>query len=199
MSPRPRTATDEDMLAGALRAITRLGPAKMRLRDIAMEVGVSPAALVQRFGSKRALLLALASEGPEGNRQLFDEIRKRYRTSYGRLLALADCMELLGRTPSEIANSLAFLQIDLTDREFHRFALASSTLVVDEIGALVTEGIRDGELAATNARRLARTVQATLNGSLLNWAIHREGTLRAWVRRDLRTVLAPYRLRPGKS
>jgi hypothetical protein len=43
-----------------------------------------------------------------------------------------------------------------------------------------------------DAGRLARAVQATLNGSILGWAIHREGPMAAWIRRDLRMVLAPY-------
>jgi hypothetical protein len=36
-------------------------------------------------------------------------------------------------------------------------------------------------------------VQATLNGSLLNWAVHREGRLADWIRRDLQTLLAGYK------
>ena len=34
--------------------------------------------------------------------------------------------------------------------------------------------------------------EATLNGSILGWAIHREGSLAAWIRRDLRMLLDPY-------
>ena len=32
-----------------------------------------------------------------------------------------------------------------------------------------------------------------MNGSQLNWAVHREGAMTAWIRRDLETVLQPYR------
>src|SRR5262245_45373389 len=58
--PRPRTATDAAILEAAHRVIARLGPARVTLADVGREAGLSPATLVQRFGSKRGLLLALA-------------------------------------------------------------------------------------------------------------------------------------------
>ena len=198
MSPRPRLASDEEILAGALRAITRLGPVRLTLADVAREVGLSPAALVQRFGSKRQLLLALAGQAPEGNDALFRSLREANPSYLQALLAMADCMALMGATPEEISNTLAFLQIDLTDPEFHRLALRSSASVHAGIRALIKDAVRAGELARCNADRLAHALQAAMNGSLLNWAIHRQGTLQAWIRRDLETVLASYTI-PAKS
>jgi AcrR family transcriptional regulator len=195
MSPRPRQASDEAIFAGVMRAVTALGPTRMTLADVAREAGISPAALMQRFGSKRGLLLAFASQGPDGNRLMFEGLRTAHRSPVAALLAMADCMDLLGSTPEQISNTLAFLQIDLTDPDFHRFALASSQQIHDGIRALVADAIAAGELVDCRAARLAHALQATMNGSLLNWAIHREGTLRAWIRRDLETVLAPYRTR----
>ena len=192
MSPRPRLASDEEILAGALRAITRLGPVRLTLADVAREVGLSPAALVQRFGSKRQLLLALAGQAPEGNDALFQSLREANFSYLQALLAMADCMALMGSTPEEISNTLAFLQIDLTDPEFHRLALRSSGSVHAGIRALIKDGVRAGELVRCNPDRLAHALQAVMNGSLLNWAIHRQGTLQAWIRRDLETVLGPY-------
>ena len=56
MSPRPRQNTDIEILQAAFRAIAQLGPAKLTLADVAREANVTAASLVQRFGSKRALL-----------------------------------------------------------------------------------------------------------------------------------------------
>jgi AcrR family transcriptional regulator len=208
MSPRPRQATDEAILAALLRVMMRLGPTRLTLADVAGEAGLSAAALVQRFGSKRGLLLAFASQGAEGNQMLFDGLRAAHRSPVAALLAMADCMEQLGRTPAEISNSLAFLQIDLVDPDFHRHALASSTRIHAGIRDLVRDAIAAGEIVRCPPGRLASALQAVMNGSLLNWAIHREGTVRTWIRRDLETVLGPYRTsrrrparrsRPGPS
>src|SRR5262245_25321318 len=110
MSPRPRQASDEDILKAAFRAITRLGPARLTLADVAAEAGVSAPALVQRFGSKRGLLLAAAADAASGGDYIFPGLRAKYRSPYAALLGLADCMALMGDTPEAIANTLAFLQ-----------------------------------------------------------------------------------------
>ena len=193
MSPRPRQASDEDILMAAFRAIRRLGPARLTLADVAKDAGVSPAALVQRFGSKRALLLAVAADAAGGSQYIFPGIRARHRRPVAALLGLSECLTLMGTTPETIANNLTFFQIDLKDKEFHRHALAASQGMLDGITALVREAIAAGELARCNAGRLATAIHATMNGSLLNWVVHRQGPLVASVRRDIETVLAPYR------
>jgi len=199
MSPRPRQASDEQILQAVFRAMTRLGPARLTLADVAGEAGISAAALVQRFGSKRALLLAAAADAAGGSDYIFPGLRARHRSPVAALLGMADCMTLMGSTPEAIANTLAFLQIDLTDPDFHRHALAASRGIHAGLRALVKDAIAAGELRRCEPGRLASALQATMNGSMLNWAVHREGTMVAWIRRDLRTVLAPYRKLRAKS
>jgi hypothetical protein len=104
-------------------------------------------------------------------------------------------MEVMGTTPAAVANNLSFLHLDLTDDEFHRHAVAASRGMRAGIRALVRDAMAAGELAGGDANRLAAALHATLNGSLRNWAVHRDGRLADWVRRDVRTVLAPYRTR----
>lgn len=195
VSPRPRQASDEDILRAAFRAIARLGPAKLTLADVAREAGISAAALVQRFGSKRGLLLATAADAAGGGDYIFPALRARHRSPVAALVGLADCMELMGTTPAAIANNLAFLHIDLTDADFHRHALAASRGMRAGIRALVKEAIAAGEIEPCDPDRLASALHATLNGSLLNWAVRRQGRLVDWIRQDVRTVLAPYRTR----
>src|SRR5688500_20120178 len=60
MPGRPQKVTDEDIFAAAQRAMSRRGPHELTLADIAGEAGVTAGRLVQRFGSKRALLVALS-------------------------------------------------------------------------------------------------------------------------------------------
>lgn len=198
MSPRPRGITDNDILVGTRRVIGRLGPSHFTLADVAREVGIAPATLVQRFGSKRGLLLALASTGTEENRLQFAALRQANPSPTAALLAMADCMRQFAATPEEISNGLAFLQIDLTDPEFHRLALANSEAVLTEIRKLIVDAIKAGELEGCQPSPLGRALQAALGGSMLNWAIHRHGSLRDWIRKDLETVLEPYRKRGAR-
>jgi AcrR family transcriptional regulator len=192
MSPRPRQNTDLEILYAAFRAIARLGPSKLTLADVAREANVSAASLVQRFGSKRALLLAAASDAATGHEFIFPELRARHRSQRAALYGLADCMSVMGKTPAQVAHSLAFLQMELTDAEFRQHALTGSIGFHAGIRALIEDGIAAGELIKCDAGRLARALQATLNGSILGWAIHRRGPMAVWIRRDLRMVLGPY-------
>ena len=194
MSPRPRQVSDDDILRAAFRAIAHIGPAALTLADVANEAGISAAAIVQRFGSKRALLLATAADAAGGDAYIFPALRARYASPVAALVGLADCMELMGTTPAEIGNNLAFFRVELSDPDFHRHALSASRRMHAGIRALVKDAVKGGELTRCDADRLAYAVQATLNGSLLNWAVHREGRLADWIRRDVRTLLAPYRV-----
>jgi AcrR family transcriptional regulator len=199
MSPRPRVTTDESILAGAARAIGRLGPARMTLADVAREAATSPATLMQRFGSKRGLLLALASTAAEGNKREFANLRQAHPGSpTSALLAMGDCVSRAVSTPEEISNGLAFLQMDLTDPDFHRLALASSKVMHDQVRQLVADGITAGELTDVHVEPLTRALVATLHGSLVGWAISRRGILSDWLRRDLETVLRPHLKRPTR-
>lgn len=195
MSPRPRLKLDPEILAGATRTIERLGPARLTLADVAEEVGLAPATLVQRFGSKRGLLLAVARQGAAGVREDFARIRARHRSPLRALAGVAACMALMAKTPEALANGLAFLEMDLADPEFHRLALAHARQFRAELRALLDEAVRAGELRKCPAAKLANAVQGMIGGSMLNWAIHRDGKADAWILADLETLLRPYRAR----
>jgi AcrR family transcriptional regulator len=192
MSPRPRQNTDLEILQAAFRAIARLGPADLTLAAVADEAGVSAASLVQRFGSKRSLLLAAAADAATGHLYIFPGLRKKHRSPRAALLGLATCMSVLGTTTQEVAHSLAFLQAQLSDPDFRTHSIAQSQGMYDGILSLVKDAVKVGEIRNVDPARLARAVQATLNGSVLGWTIHGKGTLPSWVRRDVQTVLRPY-------
>jgi AcrR family transcriptional regulator len=181
--PRPKTVADDAVLDAAVRVIDRGGPGELTLAAVAREVGLAPATLLQRFQSKRGLLLAINSRGSESAGSSLREATKRHRSPLRALLAgLVDTSAHVA-SPETMANNLAFLQIDLSDPEFHQLALAHTTAV------------EAGELEATDTARLAQGVQTVYNGALITWAIYRKGRLDAWLRRELDTLLAPYRPR----
>ena len=188
MSPRPRGTSDEDLLAATHRVVSRLGP-NLTLGDVAKEAGVSPATLLQRFGSKRGLLLAFAAAGSADVSAEFTAIRARHPSPLAALHELARCMAAMAATPETLSNSLAFLQMDLFDPDFHRHALAHSRGMRAGIKALLDDAVDAGELPRVDTERLSRAVQAMMGGSLLQWAIDREGTAAARLSEDLDALL----------
>jgi AcrR family transcriptional regulator len=153
---------------------------------------VAPATLVQRFGSKRGLLLALARAGSTAASQETAALRAAHPSPLAALRAVADCMAGMANSPEELANHLAFLSIDLTDPEFHRYALEGARAMSAEMQSLLDAAVAAGELKQCDTARLARLVQNVLHGALVSWAILREGTAREWVRRELEGLLEPY-------
>lgn len=192
MSPRPRTVSDEEILAATARMIGRSGPARLTLADVGDEVGLSPATLLQRFGSKRGLLIALVKQSVDSVDRRFDDMRAASRSALDAVVAAASDLATHMRTPEELANHLAFFQIDLSDAEFHRLALEHSRRVRARYRALLDEAMKAGELTSCDTEALANALQGIAAGSLLNWAIHRDGPVVAWVRADIETLLTPY-------
>jgi AcrR family transcriptional regulator len=199
MSPGRQKVSDEEVFAAAQRAMTRQGPHELTLADIAAEAGVSAGRLVQRFGSKRALLLALAERFGGSAAAVFADLRAAHRRPLATLRAYAACMAGLAVTPEALSRNLAYLQIDLTDPDFRAHLLANARATRREIEALLRAAIAVGELKPdVDIRRLARTTETAISGSLMTWACYREGPAARWMRRDLDAVLQPH-LTPVRS
>lgn len=190
---RPRTIADADILTALHAVVGRLGPARLTLADVADEVGLSPATLVQRFGSKRGLLLAFARAGAESAGMCFTQVRAAHASPLDALVAAATLMTQSMGSPEELANGLAFLQMDISDREFRKYALAGFEKTHAGYRALLDDAVKAGELRPCDTAQLAHAVAAVSGGSLIGWAVWQKGSAERWVRRDVETLLAPHR------
>ena len=194
MSPRPRKVSDEEVYAAAYRAMQRLGPGELTLAEIAAEAGVTAGALAQRFGSKRALLLALSEGAASSAGELVRGLRATHRSPLGAVRAYAECMAGLASSPAALARNLAYLQIDLADPDFRAQLAAQGRATREALRELLDEAVAAGELArGTDTRALVGTVEVALNGALFTWAFYQEGKAARFVRGAVDAVLAPYR------
>jgi AcrR family transcriptional regulator len=193
MIGRPRTVSDAEILDAAARAIAQRGPGRLTLAHVAAEVGLVPATLLQRFGSKRGLLLAVAGRGAEAVGAIFAAARAAHPAPLAALhAALTDLVAGID-SPAILANHLAFLQLDLTDPDLRTNAVRHSREMRHEIRHLLEAAIAAGDLVAADGERLAQAVQTTYNGALLTWAIDGRGDLADWLRLEIDFLLAPYR------
>ena len=195
---RPRTIADADILLAASRVLSQIGPARLTLADVGRACGLSPGALVKRFGSKRGLLLAMSRQAMESVEACFAAVRTAHPAPLDAFVAAALEMARHVKTPEEVANSLAYFQIDLSDPEFHTLMKQNHARIEAGYGALLDEAVEAGTLARCETPRLARAVGALVTGSLLGWAIARRGTAEAWIRADLAMLLDPYRQPPPR-
>lgn len=183
--PRPRTRSDDEILDATARVLAAKGPNDFTLADVAERVKLSPATLIQRFGTKRGLLLAFArresdagglpEKGPKGLASLRAALLELAAT-VGQRRALVHSMELLLR--------------DVRDPELRTLARGHAERVEADIAAHLAAAGVDGDVAAT-----ARALQAIYNGAIIQWALRGEGSLADW----LGASLDPFLSRLGES
>ncbi|WP_329380073.1 TetR/AcrR family transcriptional regulator [Streptomyces sp. NBC_01351] len=194
MPGRPRGIDDAAILHAAVGVMGRTGPARLTLAAVAKEVGLVPATLSQRFGSKRGLLLALSERGVDEIGRLHAHVRAEHASPLEALAALTGGAWSAVVTPEEFANHMAFLCSDLADPEFHRLALAAEQAQQAAVRSLLAEAVAAGELRPdTDTAGLARAVRQATTGASVLWAVDREGTLTGRRLDALAATLHPHR------
>jgi AcrR family transcriptional regulator len=181
------------VFAALVRVMQRCGPAELTLRAIAAEAGVTAGALVQRFGSKRALLLAhgryAATTGDVG----VPVLPPRTSSPLDAVRAMTAVHAHLATSPRAAVRNLAYLQNDLADPALRRHLLRLARAARARCEILLSDAVTAGELRAdTDVAMLARMIEVTLGGSFLAWTLYREGSAAEWLRADLKATLRPY-------
>ena len=192
MSPRPRETSDAELLAATARVMQRRSPAQLTLADVAKEAGVVPATLIQRFGTKRELILTMCRTAPSGCADAFAAARGQHGSFLEALIELYAEGTSFAPTPEAMANGLAWLQNDLTDPEFHAITLEQFRIIRQETKKLLDDAVAVRELRPCDTFQLARLIQHVNGGAMLAWAVYRQGPVASWVRREIEALLFPY-------
>ena len=192
MSPRPRSFADADILAAVGRVIGRHGPAKFTLALVAREVGMSPATLVQRFGSKRKLLVTAMKGGAGDWGGCIAGLKAAGKSPLVIVRELLLSFAGMAPTAREFGNHLAaLLLLDLADPAVYPLTRELARKNHAALVSLLQEAESVGELLPGDHDATARLLNAVVVGALLQWAIYREGSARDWLARDLERALAP--------
>jgi AcrR family transcriptional regulator len=163
----------ERILRAATETFARRGYAGSSLRQIAAEVGVSPAAILMHFGSKEGLLMAVldhwskstsesqkAVHGVAYLRALTDLMR-RHLTERG-LIGLFSTMATEAADPSHPAHELMLARYRAVEMR-----------ILEELG----QARADGEIQQLEDRRLevlARRIVAMMDGLQIQWLLNPE-------------------------
>jgi AcrR family transcriptional regulator len=199
VSPRPRKVTDDEVYGAAYRAMSRLGPNELTLAEIAKEAGVTAGALVQRFGSKHALQVALAEGLAASAGEMIRGLRQKHESPLDALNEYADCMAQMADSPQALARNLAYLTQDVSDPDLRQHLLTQSRATRAALRELLDEAVARRELRRdTDTKSLARMVESMIGGALFTWAAHQEGSAKRYVREHVHAVLASH-LTPAAS
>jgi AcrR family transcriptional regulator len=166
------------------------------LAAIAGESGLAPSTLVERFGSKRALLLAAGAVAMRGVATVFDAAEAHEPRP---LAALSSALVRLSSglsTRPALAHHLGVLRLDVADPDFRELAARHAGELRARVSSLLARALEEGELGlGTDIERLAQTLHVTYNGALVSWGIAGRGALGDMLRDELEAVLAPWRTR----
>ena len=197
MTPRRRKAEDADVFAAMSRLMQRVGPDELTLVAIAAEAGITAGALVQRFGSRRELMLTHWRQAANPQRDLSPAPDAPPDSPLDALRGIAAVYARLAASPGAALRNLAYMQRDAADPVIRRHVLRHARAARAHVAQLVDDAVARGELRpGTDVAELAHTIDITLLGSLLSWALHRDGAATTYFRRNLDAVLLPYLQKP---
>ena len=195
MSPRPRTVDDSTILEAAVTVLGRIGPERLTLADVGTEAGLSAATLVQRFGSKRDLMLSVlrfAKDGFESRLQTaIDENDSPVEAIFAAAMNRPGSLQ----EPEIVSNMFAFYLSDMRDPQFRELARENAHNAVTGFKSLLEEAIARGEIAdnSIDTAQLAETIYSLTLGTLMRWSVYGEGCYREMIRKELDTLLRPFR------
>jgi AcrR family transcriptional regulator len=190
--PRKRTIPDEALLDTALALVREAGPDALTFARLAPVAGLAASTIVQRFGTKPALLRAALSRAWD----LLDEATARAvaTASPDESGAIDMLVQLSGqyRAGDEFADQLLLLREDLRDpvlRARGRAWIATLSAAVERRLPPTMAGV-DG---------LGELVVAHWQGTLTVWSFQRDGTLVDAVRAALEGLFARLASNPQAS
>lgn len=185
---RSKSVSDEEILIATMNLLAEMG-SSLTLAHVGDRVGLSAATVVQRFGTKRRLMLeVLRLQRRQAVESPFDEGGTPVDRLVRGLAALLDWMT----TPQHVANLTAVLHTDIADPEFRGIVLDGFRIRRQIIAGLIDEAIDQGQMKLCDPIKVARLLQVTLLGAQQIWAIEPEGEMTDWVETCLRNCLAPW-------
>lgn len=180
---RPKTLPDREVLDAALLLLHEQGPGALTFERVGRACGLSPATLVQRFGSKPALkqsaLLLAWDRLDQKTKRLAADAPLTPAGAVGLLVALSrDYADI-----DTYAEGLLVLREDLRDPVLRARGAAWKAALTRALDACFAEapGTPDG---------IGFMLAAQWQGSLLWWSFEPQGKVEAFVERNLTRFVA---------
>jgi AcrR family transcriptional regulator len=178
---RLKTVSEEEVLDAAVTVLSKAGPAGLTLAAVGAISGLSPATLVQRYGTREALMRAALLRMWDG----LDEAT--VRADLRRPVSAAGAIGLLvglsgshggGGEDSDIAQGLLLLREDFRDPALRARGAAWGEALAKALGRRLSEDPGRG-------LELGRLMASQWQGCVIWWGFCRRGSLRTYVKQEL--------------
>ena len=179
--PRPKIHSDEVVLDTARQVLLRKGPSDFTLSDVAQAVGLSRAALIQRFKDKATLHRKVMERVTQEVRDYFSEVPEE-RGLAPLWSMLKDLIAGMG-SGEDTPGYLLLFWGDIHDPELNALALERNELVRKAIETRLPTSPHPVDSTAD-------LIQAVIQGACMQWLIERRGTLAPFMTEQTRRILA---------
>lgn len=188
---RPRQVEDEAVFDAMAKVLLRVGWARMTTGQVAAELGVTPAALRQRFGAKRELFTAFYAWHTERLESSRDE-PPHEGSALDALRAMASQSVGFIETPEQMRHAMSPLIEFEDDPAIQRMTRTRFAAGVERTTALLERAVANGEISCADPGALAKQLQNCLVGTSLVWSFDAGRPIADEVSDMVEQVLAPY-------
>lgn len=183
---RIKNIQDAEVLEKALIVISELGPDTFSLADVGEATGLAPSTLLQRFGSKRDLLVLAAKHANIKLQKDLEELSEK-KISWRKELEALFCAVPEGfGSRKDIANSLGLLKLDIVDPELHPIAKKLFKTLRDRIYILLSEA---NSKKSVDVEAMVWEIDALRHGLVIQWTLSGTGTIQNWLKKGLNNYL----------
>lgn len=190
--PRHKSIPDEAVFAALHAAIGEHGPQNLTLERISDIVGLAPATLLQRFGSKHQLLVSASRFAAAAWKGMAESMCKDSTDPVDTILRLLKKPAKQIGSAAELANHLSYLCMDITNEDLGAVGRLHHKQQLSVLRSLVRKAVTAGILREDTPATLPEHLQAVCSGAMINWVFSRRSSLAADVGRSLKLALAPY-------
>lgn len=167
---RPNLHSDRAVLEAALSVIVRKGPDRFTLDDVAVTLGITRAAILQRFGDKSTLHYRVMEHLTAETHAYFASVAGEARLEDAEAM-LRELIAGMGMG-DDVAGYLLLYWSDLQNDDLRELARERLETVLGEI-----ERRLPAVRGAPAPREAARMLQSVIHGACMQWLITREGDL----------------------
>ncbi|CEG61738.1 TetR/AcrR family transcriptional regulator [Legionella micdadei] len=187
---RIKKISDEAVLTIILDIITRIGAAQFSLEDLSRQTKLSPATLIQRFGSKKEILNKALELANKKLAEKLDSNNALAETSIQQIITTYLDLSLVFVKPEDVANGLDILKLDIIEKKLNQITREYFEIRRKKIKSLLDLAIKNGELPKIiSTGNLVWDMEALWQGAILQWALIGNGSLHDWLRKRLLSFL----------
>lgn len=181
--PRTKIMADVAVLKLIVEVIIEKGATTFSLQDLSKKTGLSPATLLQRFGSKKNILHRAIELANEDLKQKLNNSASDSKSIIQQIINIYLDLSLSFSKPADIANGLDILKLDILEKKLNDLTRNYYKIRRNKIYTLIKLAQKQQEILINHgAKEIAWNLECLWQGSIMLWALTGSGELKKWLK-----------------